>query len=55
VHSFAFREAPQAVNRYPIGVLAAAAEPAAAREFVDLVLSDEGQRLLADAGFLPPS
>ena len=52
---FAFREAPQAVNRYPVGVLAAAAEPAAAQEFVDLVLSDEGQRLLADAGFLPPS
>ncbi|UOY00663.1 molybdate ABC transporter substrate-binding protein [Blastococcus sp. PRF04-17] len=53
--AFAFREAPQAVNRYPIGALEDSANPDAARAFVDLVLSAEGQQVLADAGFLPPS
>jgi molybdate transport system substrate-binding protein len=53
--AFAFREAPQAINRYPIGVLQDSANPEAAQAFVDLVHSDEGRRLFADAGFLPPS
>ncbi|MGY1916680.1 molybdate ABC transporter substrate-binding protein [Blastococcus sp. SYSU DS0973] len=55
VRSFAFSEAAQAVNRYPIGVLQESGAPAAAQAFVDLVLSAEGQQILADAGFLSPS
>lgn len=43
-----------AVNEYPIAVLAEAPNPAAARAFVELVLSDEGQRVLRDAGFGAP-
>lgn len=55
VLSFAFSEANRAINRYPLGALADSGNPQAARAFVDLVLSDEGQQVLADAGFLPPS
>lgn len=55
VRAFAFGESSAAVNRYPIGVLEGAGNPAAARAFVDLVRSAEGQRALADAGFSPPS
>ena len=46
---------PEVSNAYPAGVLAASAHPAAARAFVDLALSPEGQRVLASYGFLPPS
>lgn len=42
------------VNRYPIAALAAAPNPDAASAFVAFVLSDEGQRILADAGFRAP-
>jgi molybdate transport system substrate-binding protein len=45
---------PDEVNvetEYPIAVVAGAARPALARVFVDFVLSDEGQALLADHGF----
>lgn len=52
--AFGFREGIAARNSYPIGVVEDAPNPAAARAFVDLVRSDEGQRALADAGFLPP-
>jgi molybdate transport system substrate-binding protein len=38
---------------YPIAVAAGAADPAGAREFVALVLSHEGQRILARHGLLP--
>ena len=55
VRAFAFGESSAAVNRYPIGVLEGAGNPAAARAFVDLVRSAAGQRALADAGFSPPS
>ncbi|MGY2083389.1 molybdate ABC transporter substrate-binding protein [Blastococcus sp. SYSU DS0539] len=55
VRAFDFRESSAAVNRYPIGVLEGAGDPAAAQAFVDLVRSPEGQQVLADAGFLPPS
>jgi molybdate transport system substrate-binding protein len=54
VLAYAFREAPQAINRYPVGVLAGAPNAGAARAFVDLVLSDEGDRVLREAGFLEP-
>ncbi|MGY1727757.1 molybdate ABC transporter substrate-binding protein [Geodermatophilus sp. SYSU D01062] len=47
-------EAEDAVNDYPLCTLAGAPNPEAARAFVDLVLSEEGQRALADAGFRAP-
>lgn len=47
-------EADAAVNEYSVSVLAEAREPDAARAFVDLVLSPEGRRVLADAGFRAP-
>ena len=47
-------EAEEAVNRYPIGALRDAPNPDAAAAFVGLVLSEEGQRALADAGFRRP-
>jgi molybdate transport system substrate-binding protein len=51
VEGIAFSEAEDAVNEYPICVLAAAPNPDAARAFVDLVLSAEGQAALEAAGF----
>jgi molybdate transport system substrate-binding protein len=53
--AYAFSESSRAINSYPVGVLADAHNPKAARAFIDLVLSDVGQRVLADAGFQPPS
>ena len=47
-------EAEQAVNDYPIAVLADAPDPEAATAFVELVRSEEGQQALADAGFRTP-
>ena len=47
---------PGAVNviaTYPVAALAASEHPEDARAFVDLVLSAEGQKVLADYGFLP--
>jgi molybdate transport system substrate-binding protein len=52
--AFGFSESSQAINRYPISVLADSPNPAAARAFVDLVLSDDGQQILRGAGFLEP-
>lgn len=54
VLAFGFREAQLAINDYPIAVLPDAANPAAAEAFVELVLSEVGQRVLAEAAFLPP-
>jgi molybdate transport system substrate-binding protein len=54
VQGIAFPEAERAVNDYPICVLRAAPNPAAARAFVDLVRSDGGRKALADAGFRTP-
>ncbi len=54
VRGIEFDEASEAVNDYPIVVLDRAANPDAARAFVDLVLSPEGQDLLAGAGFDHP-
>lgn len=51
VEGVEFVEAASAVNSYPIVALT---EGAPARAFVDLVLSDEGQRILADHGFAAP-
>jgi molybdate transport system substrate-binding protein len=47
-------EAEQAVNDYPVAVLADAPNPGAAAAFVELVRSEEGQQALADAGFRTP-
>lgn len=47
-------EAQQVINRYPIAVLTGAPNPDAARAWVEFVLSDEGQTVLSDAGFLAP-
>lgn len=49
-----FPEAAQAVNVYPIGVLKAAPHAAEAQQFVDLVLSADGQKVLAGFGFAAP-
>lgn len=53
VEGIPFPEAP--VNDYPVVVLPDARNPAAARAFVDLVLSDEGRQVLRDAGFDVPA
>jgi molybdate transport system substrate-binding protein len=55
VEGIEFPEAEEAVNEYPICVLADAPNPDAARAFVDLVLSDEGRAALEDAGIRPHS
>ena len=54
VGGIAFPEAEQAVHDYPIAALASASDAEAAAAFVDHVLSERGQRVLADAGFLAP-
>ena len=55
VEGISFPEAEEAVNEYPVCVLADAPNPDAAQAFVDLVLSDEGQAALEAAGFRAPS
>jgi molybdate transport system substrate-binding protein len=44
----------QAVVEYPIAVVAASGSAEAAQSFVELVLGEDGQLALADAGFGPP-
>jgi molybdate transport system substrate-binding protein len=46
-----FPEADEVINVYPIGMLTDSQNPEAAQAFIDLVLSAEGQQVLADAGF----
>jgi molybdate transport system substrate-binding protein len=51
-------EIPPRLNvtaRYPIAVLHDAQQLALAREFINFVLAPEGQRILANWGFLPPA
>lgn len=43
-----------AVNRYPLAIAANAPSPDGAAAFVDFVLSDAGQKILADHGFGAP-
>ncbi|WP_116452246.1 molybdate ABC transporter substrate-binding protein [Blastococcus litoris] len=54
VEGIPFPEAEEAVNEYPVCVLADAPNPAAARAFADLVLSADGQAALEAAGFRAP-
>ena len=51
VRGIDFPESGSVVNGYPIATVAGSDEPGLAEEFVELVLGEEGQRLLADAGF----
>jgi molybdate transport system substrate-binding protein len=46
-------ESASVVNSYPIATVAGSENAHLAQEFVDLVLSDEGQQVLGDAGFGP--
>lgn len=54
VDTVSFPESSDAVNIYPISVLADSANPEAAQAFVDLVTGDVGQGVLAEAGFSKP-
>ncbi|MEZ0448936.1 molybdate ABC transporter substrate-binding protein [Cellulomonas sp. ICMP 17802] len=54
VEGVEFPEAATAVNEYPIAVLSGAADPDVAQAFVDLVLSDQGRRILTGLGFTAP-
>lgn len=49
-----FPESTDAVNIYPIAVLKESKQAELAQQWVDLVTSDSGQRVLADAGFAQP-
>lgn len=51
VEGIEFPEAADAVNAYPIVQLTDAQNPKAAAAFIEWVLSDVGQTVLADAGF----
>jgi molybdate transport system substrate-binding protein len=47
-------EAADVVNSYPIAVITGAPNPEGAQAWMDFVLSDEGQAVLATAGFVAP-
>ena len=55
VDGIPFPEADQAVNDYLIVRLSQTQNPTAAQDFIDEVMSDEGQQTLQQAGFLPPT
>lgn len=55
VEGIEFPESASAINDYPIVVLQAAPNRAAAEAFVAAVLAAEGQAALSEAGFLPAS
>jgi molybdate transport system substrate-binding protein len=54
VEGITFPEASGAVNKYPIGVVAASSRTDLAAEFTDLVTGPDGQKILAAAGFAKP-
>ncbi|MFI7502661.1 molybdate ABC transporter substrate-binding protein [Streptomyces sp. NPDC049687] len=54
VEGVEFPESADAVNDYPIALLKDAPNAEAAKAFIALVRSAEGQKVLADAGFLKP-
>ncbi|MFM9446427.1 molybdate ABC transporter substrate-binding protein [Streptomyces acidiscabies] len=54
VQGIDFPESSQAVNDYPITLLKDAPNAAAAKEFIALVRSAEGRKILTEAGFLQP-
>ncbi|GGJ56741.1 molybdate ABC transporter substrate-binding protein [Streptomyces brasiliensis] len=54
VEGVEFPESAKAINDYPIALLKDAPNAAAAKEFIALVQSAEGQQALSEAGFLKP-
>ncbi|MEU0597052.1 molybdate ABC transporter substrate-binding protein [Streptomyces sp. NPDC006393] len=54
VEGVEFSEAAEAVNDYPIALLDHGRDSAAAKAFIALVRSAEGQKVLTRAGFLKP-
>ncbi|MEV5439755.1 molybdate ABC transporter substrate-binding protein [Streptomyces sp. NPDC052682] len=54
VEGVEFPESAKAVNDYPIALLRNASNPTAAKAFIALVRSAQGQKVLAEAGFLKP-
>ncbi|GAA0635949.1 molybdate ABC transporter substrate-binding protein [Streptomyces thermocarboxydovorans] len=54
VEGVEFPEAAEAVNDYPITLLKDGPNPTAAKAFIALVQSPEGQKVLTEAGFLQP-
>jgi molybdate transport system substrate-binding protein len=50
-----FPEAASAINNYPIATLTHAPNATGAQQFVALVESPEGQKVLSDAGFMKPT
>lgn len=54
VEGVQFPESAKAINSYPIALLKDAPNPAAAKAFIALVESAEGQKVLTAAGFLKP-
>ena len=54
VQGISFPEADRAVNDYPLAVLQEARRPQAAAAFVAFVLGEQGQQVLAGAGFQRP-
>ncbi|MER7796107.1 molybdate ABC transporter substrate-binding protein [Microbacterium sp. NPDC096154] len=54
VDSVSAEGAADVINRYPIASLRAASEPEAAQAFIDFVVGEAGQRILAEHGFAAP-
>ncbi|MFD5473091.1 molybdate ABC transporter substrate-binding protein [Streptomyces sp. NPDC127105] len=54
VQGVEFPESAEAVNDYPIALLKSAPNAAAAKAFIELVTSADGQKVLTGAGFLKP-
>jgi molybdate transport system substrate-binding protein len=52
IKSFLIPEALNIIAKYPIAVIKASANPELAQKFIDFVLSNEGQQILEDNGFL---
>ena len=53
VQTIVTKNASEVVNAYPIGLLAGTRNKQAAQDWIDLVLSVEGQKILASFGFGP--
>ena len=52
IKSFLIPEALNIIAKYPIAMIKASAYPEPAQKFIDFVLSDQGQLILEDNGFL---
>jgi molybdate transport system substrate-binding protein len=55
VGSVPIADAVNVIATYPIAVLSQRGDRSVASAFVEHVFGDDGQRILADHGFLPPS